>query len=786
MKFIEFLKNFFQENEQYEEISQTLACLNSIVPMPKREDFLDNKSKLDLIELYKTEYLKLLKQNKTITSIDVMPKEIHQYKNIYTDLLLRLCVEDNSDISFELIKDTENYENEQLDITITCMKLMLYQQEVSLLEEKARIRLIALNEILENLLNEKLFTKMKSKEIINSLLCEINNLHSALVVFINQKNAMKIESENYLKNLSLPYNIETIDIDDNLIMERLEELKHILNVIAPEELKRLESMNLNSKLFIAIIEQRLEIYVYTHPQTLEALKEKVRDIGCEVHHKANYYFTDEKIRFWDVKNEVQKRKYEYLSKIEEIELLYKVFSKYGRNLVSKEDLSSLYEVKFKLLTCDILDEEQFDILSSVTFTELECYQNIVFQKIEKILKGENDWIQQLYYINPFGESVNIIKDITAILKNGEKDFSIWTILNDKTLLSFVLAFEEEDGLMRFFHKIRVPKEEYSNINYYSAFFEWEDMLPLDTIFRLVKCNLETKTYNCLIDGPMYRLYLINSISQKNTHYIMPEGLKKVRIPFNISGLLSTGILGIGIERKDDLVINYIRNKARNKNVILPKSLKSMAGNLFDITAVKEVILNENLEELGDYALFIPLLERITFLNPLMHISSKALVFSQLKEITIQNYLEDTALEDFGKLLCECYKAIATNKIRTYKIPGLNEHLSSSFDENETEEYHSPSYYSYLLNHDLIYRTYRLIPSFDKLTIVNRYGKSVIFTKEDVTFEKERDYYFDFYRKEDNKDKKINLDERRYIMDKLKDTFDTAFKQLEESSQLVKK
>ncbi|MDE5538872.1 MAG: hypothetical protein K2J20_00090, partial [Bacilli bacterium] len=69
MKIWELLKNAWDllknvhcsEKEATETVNQTLASLNSIVPMPTREDFLEDESKLDLIDKYKKEYLFSLK-----------------------------------------------------------------------------------------------------------------------------------------------------------------------------------------------------------------------------------------------------------------------------------------------------------------------------------------------------------------------------------------------------------------------------------------------------------------------------------------------------------------------------------------------------------------------------------------------------------------------------------------------------------------------------------------------------------------------------------------------------
>lgn len=725
MKFLEMLKNLFKGNKQYEVISQTLACLNDIVPMPKRTDFHNNQSKLDEIDFYIAEYLKLLKLNKTITSIDLMPEYLHKYKNIYTDLLLNLCIEDDSGISFDLIEDTGNYDIEQLNIMIKCIKLMLYQQEVEFLEEKTRIRLVALNEILENLLNGRLFTRVKSKELIHSLLNEISNLHSALIVFMNQRVAMKMESENYLKNLSTSYNFESIDVKDNsLIEERLKELRNIFNIINPEELKRLESMNLNPKLLIATIEQKLEIYVYTHPETLESLKKKVREISYEVNRKVTYDFEDENTpRFSDAKKDIKKRKNQFLSQLQELEILYKVFSKYGRNLVKKDDLRKLYEVKFKILTSDILDVDKVDILSNATFTEYECYQEIIFKKIEDILKGKN---QNVNFFIP-GGTVNCDKSLTDIigyiaktLKDGENEFSPYKILQDKKLLSLLLAFDEENGLADFFEKNYVSLSKYTNqIDLYDRLLGWEYIVPLKTLYKIMRVNIETdrkrSTLEYYIDKcePLYYIFYLYEEyygdKYKNEYYL-PEGIWEIDLDYYFIHNIKKEP---HIKRKDGMeeLIIYIRNKAQRKPFILPKTMKRLKGDLFCYTYTETLILNEGLEKLGANFLESNSIKHVEFPSTLEEIFPVAINLAQLKTITIRIKGKSAFFEKLidNNQLSQCFKLEETKEIEDIE--------GNKRDEKEFKV------------GDLVFRICKLVPTFDELIFLNEFGEKIIYTKE---------------------------------------------------------
>lgn len=135
------------------------------------------------------------------------------------------------------------------------------------------MRLIALNELLE----DTIFSKSKKTAIIN----EIDNLYFALVNYKTQEEAMKKEMFSYLNDIKvLPLEeFNDHDGEQELVNKRLEELKYLINLVLPEELEKLEKLNLNKKILIAKIEQLLEIYVYTHKDDLTKLKTLVDEIA---------------------------------------------------------------------------------------------------------------------------------------------------------------------------------------------------------------------------------------------------------------------------------------------------------------------------------------------------------------------------------------------------------------------------------------------------------------------------------------------------------------------------
>lgn len=594
-----FLFKKARKQKAEELISNALISIDSLVPMPRREDFSSDPLKIKAIDDFKKEYLSMLKTNRTIVSHDLMPKELHDFKNIYLDLLVGLCIEDDTDVNFDEIYN--NYSNLELDAKVKRTKLMLYHSAVKDLTLEARLRLVALNELLEY----SAFNKNRSRALLN----EINNMRFALFTFDSQLRAMESEMINYLNDEV--YTDEQIDDDEKalLLNNHLQELKSMALLLIPEHLKHLEILELEPVLLIARLEQLLEIFVYTHSDMLDSINASVTELDKKIKEMSN----EKTISFDELVEEVRR-----------LELKYKAFSKFSRNKIYKKDLELLYSLKFWLYTHDLSNVNVYSMLENATHTEVECYQDIIFKKIESILKRKNKNVLSLAEHNGI-DVETVIKYIADVLKDGKDVYSFWDILKKGILLAFLIAFDTYEGIIDFFNLL-YTKDNFPDLNYYDEIFKWNSVMPLSTYYRIKKCNNitnEEKDDNNDDYDPIYEIYLLTEVYRiSRIEYKMPEGLKEIIIPINI------------MDTKYKSVIEYIRRFVGNRRVVMPSTLERLIGNLFDETNAHKIVLNKGLQEIKNYALLVHSMKDLVILGNPTDYSSNSIPFFQLRTLTI--------------------------------------------------------------------------------------------------------------------------------------------------------
>ena len=172
-----------------------------------------------------------------------------------------------------------------------------------------------------------------------------------------------------------------------------------------------------------------------------------------------------------------------------------------------------------------------------------------------------------------GGTVNCDKSLTDIigyisktLKDGENEFSPYKILQDKKLLSLLLAFDEEDGLADFFEKNYVSLDKYSKIvNFYNEYFSWWNV-PLSTIYRLMRLNIVVGKKVPYKKVP----YLIKYINEYETLYylfILYDEYVNISLEYKLpEGLTRVRFHSFPANEEEVAITDYIRKRARKKKI----------------------------------------------------------------------------------------------------------------------------------------------------------------------------------------------------------------------------
>lgn len=703
------LKRFFAFFSK-KQVVRDLANLKDLVNIPKRQDFLDFSATIDK---YKEEYLNSLKNRKTILSQDLLPKELHDYKNIYIDLLSKICFEDKY-LAMETIDSTIT--STIFDITISHLKMDIYQEKVTKLKFEALLRLIALSEISE----ETFLTPSKRSAVAN----EINNLYSAFLTFQNQELAMANEHTNFSRKVESAIHETDASLDENSILkERLNETIKLYLTVFPNQKERISKLDINPKLLIAYLETELEIYVYTHQKELEQIRLELKGLNYEIFLGLGGIF-ENNLTSENHQAFLRRHKDKAEEKIRGLEDQYKIFAKFGRNIIGEEELMKFYETKFAILTIDIEQHPTLDITSQATFLEIECYQEIISKKISALIQGTNEKVKHLI-TNSTPEYV--ISKIKSIFQNESKEFSFWSILVNHNLLAFLLAFDKEHGLANFFRYIKVNKDNYKDLNFFDPFLIWEKGIPLESLYRVMASNYAPKNdKDEITKEPTDPLFYIFNLMPKEflIEYRLPEGIVEINHDLNYFG-----------PKNYDDVLKDIRKRANNHRVVLPKTLKKIYGGVFYEVPNLSVELNEGLEIIGDYAFLNETLRELIIPSSVYHIAGNAAGFAYLKILGFSNYR-------FSKILnSEDNLHDLINSIFRVSFSHLHRHTISQETREKKERYllYGEDFHNDLsmYDHDEQIYYYDINLVVEQLVFINDDKKQIVLTKDELHFVSER-------------------------------------------------
>lgn len=428
--------NFFKKLFNKREYNIGIIRFGDNIVIPGRDYFKD-ENKIKLLEEYKNHYIEELSRKNAITTLNFNSNQLKKDMNMNVDLILRVLM-DNED--FYLFAPEE--------LIIQSLKLKMYYEEISVLEEETILRLVALKEI------EK--SKRVPRRNRMALEEEINQLSIILEMYSYRKSVINIELKNYFDVLSTR-NLEKQDTE--ILKERLNKLLFITDRIRDkEELDKYEDI----KTKIAILERKCEKYAYSNKEEADRLKDSF-DLSSE--------------------NKIL------------------LFYEYGKDYYDLEFMKKFYSYKFNELTSNINNDTSSSPINKKDYG-FEYYKDIVAYEIENM--------QNSYYFTELANDksvdvASLLENAKNYLRNEHNEFDYEEILLNKYKLAFILSLKYENRLIDFFDKNKLylnETSEFKEILTNILGVEWCDSIPLSSLFELITND---KTHL------LYSFYTLNRI-----------------------------------------------------------------------------------------------------------------------------------------------------------------------------------------------------------------------------------------------------------------------------------
>ena len=262
--------------------------------------------------------------------------------------------------------------------------------------------------------------------------------------------------------------------------------------------------------------------------------------------------------------------------------------------------------------------------------EMEHYIKIISNEINNINQGISPVAKNL---QETGKLKKVIKLLNSHFKSFDGKYRYEDILFYREKLALLLAFQSEERFTNFFkeYKYVVDGPEVHDsiiLPWYS--FEWNNQLPLETIYTLYEVDGKEKPkfYD------IYKLYYKDAYISGHAPnfpddiYYLPEGIEAI-----IEGVL----------HQDREFITYIQKKSDDKVVVLPSTLKEIYIDVFGPAEIKDIVLNNGLEYIGRNVFLKQNLKKISFPKSLYKIELNSFNYNELKEIEFQDYKESKLL-----------------------------------------------------------------------------------------------------------------------------------------------
>ena len=588
MNLKELFKKLFNNDKNY---VYSLASYGDLLEIPKREDYNGDLISNAKIDEYKKIFENILYNTNTLTSNYLHNKDFQSEININLDLLMRL--------SFNIENELYTEDEKNINSLITYAKLQLYLEKIIKLEKEIKYSFIALNELKKELLKRFRILHINNRK--NAINDELNNLAGILCVLNNQKYAIY----NKVEALSIEYKTNYKSNNDNVeeskyLRDKYNKLLKYASILLDENY--IDEINQYDSLIIkvAALERLLEVYVYHHKNDIDLYKKELTNYKYRIHRNSLIHkkpgITEEEFK--------------------ELELKMRVFYEFGDNDITKEDITDLYETKFKYRTIDIYYKEETPFVDvkddKRDFIEYSVYSKIIMNMIEALVRNKNNIMSNKIMSSQFktidkdfwNKFIELFDDNSGVYNTDDY------ILSNPLVLSFLLAIYNKN-LYSFFSTRKIKTGDYLNTlgNKKDNYFLLEKEIPLDTYCILMNIidSIPDININDFLKSLSYFEDMLSNITLFPYFYslilrdvIVPNrdiNEKNYRLP---NGIVKLAKNDLSSNPKDDnaKIINKMVSGGSGYNIITPNSLEYFDSSIFSNMVINKLLLNEGLTKIN--------------------------------------------------------------------------------------------------------------------------------------------------------------------------------------------
>ena len=556
----------------------SIVSLANLVKAPDKDFF--NKHKQDIKELEKT-YGEIIKQNKTITSLDFVLPNNNKDLTYYSTTLLKITMELD-----KILNPVNNSEKRNdIDIKILIGKLNYYSMELSNYKDILFIQKRALTNIKHKVFIIKDIQKQKRiNEAINTKIEQISN---ELIAINSLYNSNNIEINNYLSLVESSSLRHITDSEDYIKILYKEDLSYIKEL-------GLSTMDENETLSNIIkMEINLEEFIHFNDKVI------IHDYLLFKAHKITYT----------------------MDQLDRVITRLRIYRKFKTDEYSNEYLNDVYQAKYEHIKAQYVHDLEIRYTFDVDDKEEKTYFTNALEKDINDLKKQ---LKELYRFD-YKDMLIIIDGLSKT--NGEYNYEY--LLSSHNKLKVLFNIGNPFKLEIFYKEEKASKYNIPYLDELEKVYTFDDSVLIETISRLYLHQIDNignklDRYKRNFDDTPFisegvpkneyyyyaKLYKIvksclSKVKSDSDRYYLYQGLKSVNFDtnFKINSILSTS-LDLSSKEKMSLELYLelcsLGDEMRKKEVILNQELESFnytRSPLFNDTPldVKEFVINDDVK-----------------------------------------------------------------------------------------------------------------------------------------------------------------------------------------------